>query len=111
MRTCPHCGEILMTDKQREVFDLVINRGPITAANMGKMLSQRTRASVKESLSQLTRAGLIAHTPGGGNQITPVHYWWVAARSAKGRVCAHPGCTTVLSQYNPMRICAVHWGD
>lgn len=27
---------------------------------------------------------------------------------APGRVCAHPGCDTVLSVYNPGRYCAAH---
>jgi endogenous inhibitor of DNA gyrase (YacG/DUF329 family) len=27
---------------------------------------------------------------------------------ARGRVCAHPGCPTILSVYNPARFCAAH---
>jgi endogenous inhibitor of DNA gyrase (YacG/DUF329 family) len=27
---------------------------------------------------------------------------------ARGRICAHPGCATILSVYNPARFCAAH---
>ena len=26
----------------------------------------------------------------------------------RGRICAHPGCATILSIYNPARYCAAH---
>lgn len=29
-------------------------------------------------------------------------------QAAKGRVCSHPGCTTVLSVYNLGKYCSVH---
>ena len=29
----------------------------------------------------------------------------------RGRVCAHEGCTTPLSVYNPDEVCAAHVGD
>ena len=32
---------------------------------------------------------------------------WVRSHPA-GRVCAHPGCSTVLSIYNPSRHCGAH---
>lgn len=29
----------------------------------------------------------------------------------EGRVCAHPGCATVLSKYNPDPVCGAHQGE
>jgi hypothetical protein len=31
-------------------------------------------------------------------------------RSAQGRACAHPGCSTVLSVYNASATCWLHTG-
>ena len=38
----------------------------------------------------------------------PVRGKEASARPARGRVCAHEGCTTVLSTYNAVDVCWLH---
>lgn len=47
-----------------------------------------------------TREGVQLGTPGRGKD--------VLSRSAGGRSCDHPGCSTVLSTYNASTTCWLH---
>jgi len=107
MRTCPYCGEAEMTERQRAVLDTVTDHGPITATDIALLL-ETTRADVRDVLRLLMAAGMVARTPGGGNQHMDICYWRTVAKATSGRMCAHQGCTTPLSRYNHGRYCGAH---
>ena len=39
------------------------------------------------------------------------HYTFWRRVVPAGRICAHPGCETRLSRYNPLSVCALHAGE
>jgi hypothetical protein len=52
---------------------------------------------------------MAGHSSRGNAQIgTPNRGREASSRSAPGRVCADPVCTTILSTYNSAEFCGVH---
>jgi len=103
-RSCAHTASSRVPDRahtQRRI--LAALGGRLLTANELATEAGLTIGAVRRRLTDLREAGLVNHTwdlPAGG----PLWYRIVPS----GRVCAHPGCTTVLSQYNADDYCAVH---
>lgn len=52
---------------------------------------------------------MAGHSNRGNAQFgTPNRGREASSRPAPGRVCADPGCSTILSTYNPAEHCGVH---
>jgi hypothetical protein len=52
---------------------------------------------------------MVGHNSRGKAQIgTPNRGHEASSRAEAGRVCSEPGCTTILSTYNPAEVCGVH---
>lgn len=66
-----------------------------------------TTHSIGSTLRRMEQAGeLIADRAGPGESHARPTYW--LRPRVRGRVCAHPGCGTILSIYNPDDYCALH---
>lgn len=63
-----------------------------------------SRDVVKRRLTELRGVGLVERTVFAGNDEAPLWYRVIPS----GRTCAHPGCCTVLSRYNPDGYCCLH---
>jgi len=51
----------------------------------------------------------MARNDRGGTQVgAPIRGKEASSRAARGRVCAHEGCATILSTYNSATECSVH---
>jgi len=91
--------------RQRRTLFLMTGRGWLTTGQVGVLIGKQNGSAIRSHLGDLLRKGEVERRCDEMTTGKPV-YWRRAARI--GRVCAEPGCGTILSRYNPDDYCALH---
>jgi len=81
-------------------------RGWLPTCEVAELVGRRNHCQVRVHLNEMVNEGLMERASDGGRGKGQRAMWRVVPRI--GRICAEPGCGTVLSRYNPDDYCALH---